>query len=117
MNYDNFTVPPFLTPETMDVEVEVGSQLMLIANATEFNLDINNVWTKNGIVIENGTSSIQLHNIIYQDKSSLMTLILVIDDVISPAWDNGTYIVYVSNPAGSDTSTFNVTVTGGFIYM
>ena len=96
----------------MDVEVEVGAQLMLTANATEFNLDIDNItWTRNGIVIENGTYSIWLH---IQDDPPSKTFMLVIHDVISPAWDNGIFIVYISNPAGSDTSTFNVTVTGEF---
>ena len=108
-------VPPSLTPETMDVEVEVGTQLMLTANATEFNLDIENItWTRNGIVIENGTNSIWLYNIC-QENPPLKTLSLVIHDVVSPAQDNGMYVVYVSNPAGSDSSIFNVTVTGEFI--
>ena len=99
----------------MDVEVEVVTQLILTANATEFNLDIDNVtWTRNGIAIENGTDSIWLYNI-SQENPPLKTLILVIHDVVSPTRNNGIFMVYISNPAGSDTSIFNVTVTGEFI--
>ena len=110
-------VPPSLSPETMDVEVEVGTQLVLTVNATEFNLDIDNItWTRNRIVIDNGTYSIWLYNICQlQENPHLKTLILVIHYVVSPAQYNGIFMVYISNPAGSDTAIFNVTVTGGFI--
>ena len=95
----------------MDVEVEVGSPLTLSVNVTEFNLPIDDVtWTMNDNVIQNGTDGF---TITYTDLDAPPSMVvLTLDEVISPASDNGQYTVSVSNPAGIDTSTFNITVSG-----
>ena len=95
----------------MDVEAVVGTSLSLTVNVTEFNLDIDSVtWTRNGSDIENGTDGYTITNISLSDPPSM--IVLTRDNVTSPVEDSGDYSVTVANPAGSDMSTFNVTVTG-----
>ena len=60
-------------------------------------------------VIENGTYGFYIF--IYLDTAPAM-VVLILTNVVSPAWDYGYYIVTVTNPAGSDSSVFHVTVTG-----
>ena len=104
-------VEPMLTPQFMDIEVEVLTQLMLTANVSAFNLVIDGVtWNRNDSIIEN-ENGFTLSNSSLDAPPAMVTLIL---DVTSPNRDSGIYTVTVSNPAGSDTSTFNVTVTGGY---
>ena len=105
------SVAPLLTPGSMDVEVEVGTQLTLSVNVTEFNLPIDDVmWMMDGGVIENGTDGYTIEFIDLDAPPSMV--VLTLDEVSSPVSDNGQYILSVSNPAGMDTSTFNVTVSG-----
>ena len=104
-------VPPLLTPQSLDVRAVVGTPLSLTVNVTEFNLDIDSVtWTKNGSVIENGTDRYIITHISLNAPPSMV--ILTRDNVTSPVEDSGDYLVIIANPAGSDMSTFNVTVTG-----
>ena len=93
------------------VEVELGSQLVLTSNITEFNLDINNItWTKNDDVITNGTNGFSI--LLMGLDAPPSVIVLVQDSITSPAQDSGLLTLYVSNPAGASTSSFNVTVTG-----
>ena len=115
--YSSFTlscvVGPSLTPEAMDVEVEVGTRLTLTVNVTKFNRDIDSViWTLHGMAIENGVDGYiyTLTNVSPDAPSSIVSLTR--ENVISPAEDSGNYTVTMTNVAGSDTSEFNVTVTG-----
>ena len=104
-------VAPVLTPQAMDVEAVVGTPLTLSVNVTEFNLKIESVvWMKNGSIIENGTDNFTITHISLNAPPS--TVVLTRDNVISPMEDSGDYSVTITNPAGSDMSTFNVTVTG-----
>ena len=93
------------------MEVESGTPLVLTSNITEFNLDINNVtWTKNDDVIRNGTSGFSI--LLMELDAPHSVIVLVQDNITSPAQDSGLFTLYVSNPAGASTSSFNVTVTG-----
>ena len=107
-------VSPSLTPEAMDVEVEVGTRLTLTVNITEFNREIDTLmWTRNGMAIENGTNGYTLTNISLEAPLSMVSLTR--ENITSPAEDSGNYTVSMTNAAGSDASEFNVTVTGEFI--
>ena len=98
-----------LAPQSMDVEVEISTQLALTANVSGFNLMIDGVtWMRNGDIIESG-NGFTLTNSSLNAPPAMVTLMR---DVVSPNQDSGIYTVNVSNPAGSDISTFNVTVTG-----
>ena len=109
-----YVVAPSLTPEDMDVEVEVGTRLTLAVNVTEFNRDIDSViWTLDGMAIENGVNRYILTNVSLEAPPSMVSLTR--ENVISPAEDSGNYAVTVTNAAGSDTSEFNVTVTCEFM--
>ena len=96
------------------MEVEVGTRLTLTVNITEFNREIDTVmWTRNGMAIENGTNDYTLTNFSLEAPLSMVSLTR--ENITSPAEDSGNYTVSVTNAAGSDTSEFNVTVTGEFI--
>ena len=98
----------------MDVEVEVGTRLTLTVSITEFNREVHTVmWTRNGMAIENGKNDYTLTNVSLEAPLSMVSLTR--ENVISPAEDSGNYTVTVTNVAGSDTSEFNVIVTGEVI--
>ena len=102
-------VAPILTPQSMDVEVEIFTQLVLTANISDFNLAVDGVtWMRDGSIIESG-NGFTLANSSLDTPPAVVTLTRI---VMSPNQDSGIYTVNVSNPAGLDTSTFNVTVTG-----
>ena len=103
-------VPPVLTPEAIDVEVEIGTSLTLSVNITEFNLEITDiVWLNN-----NGTVASHTSDVYTITNSSLDapvgTAMLYIESITSPVVYGGVYQVTVTNPAGSDTATFNVSI-------
>ena len=110
-----FTVRPTLTPETMDVMVEVGMPLMLTVSITDFNLEIAESdisWTRNGDVLMDQVNGYSIISTSLNEPPGMSTLSLAA--VETPDMHSGTYIVNASNPAGSDTSTFTVTVTGEY---
>ena len=85
--------------------------LTLSVNVTEFNLKITDiVWLNN-----NGTAVRHTSGVYTITNSSLDapvgTASLFVESVTSPAVYAGIYQVTVTNPAGSDTSTFNVSIT------
>ena len=84
--------------------------LTLSVNITEFNLKITDiVWLNN-----NGTTVSHTSEIYTITNSSLDapvgTTMLFVETVTSPVVYGGIYQVIVINPAGSDTSTFNVSI-------
>jgi hypothetical protein len=85
--------------------------LTLSVNITEFNLGITDiVWSNN-----NGTS-VRYNSGDYTTSNSSLdapvgTATLFVESVTSPVVYGGIYQVTVSNPAGSDSSVFNVSVT------
>ena len=105
------TVPPILTPEAIDIDVEVGMSLTLSVNITEVNLEISDiVWLSN-----NGTAVRHTSGVYTVTNTSLDTPVgkaqLFVETVTSPAVYSGIYQVTVTNPAGSHTSTFNISIT------
>ena len=89
--------------------MEVLTRLTLTASISDFNLAIDGVtWMRGGSIIQSG-NGFTLTNSSLDSPPAMVTLTL---DVMMPNQDSGIYTVNVSNPAGSDTSTFNVTVTG-----
>ena len=106
-----YTVPPALTSEAIDVEVEVGMSLTLSVNITDFNLEITDiVW-----IINDSTAVRHTSGVFAITNTSLDvpvgTSALFVESVTSPVVYSGIYQVTVTNPAGSDTSTFNVSIT------
>ena len=80
-------------------------------NITEFNLEITDiVW-----ILNNGTAVRHTSDVYIITNSSLDapvgTVSLSVESVTSPVVYGGIYEVTVTNPAGTDTSTFNVSVT------
>ena len=89
--------------------MEVSTRLTLTANISDFNLAIDGVtWMRDGSVIQSGNGFTFTNNSL-DSPPAMVTLTL---DVMTPNQDSGIYTVNVSNPAGSDISTFNVSVTG-----
>ena len=108
-----FTVAPVLSPD-QSVEVVVGEDLVLSTIFTGFNLPITNiVWTRNGEMISSATDriTISISGIATPNGTTTLTL----SPVNAPS-DGGTYIVAVTNPAGSDMTVFAVNVTGELTY-
>jgi hypothetical protein len=85
--------------------------LTLSVNITGFNLEVTDiVWLNN-----NGTVVSQTSGIYTITNSSLDapvgTATLFVESVTSPVVYEGIYWVTISNPAGSDSSFFNVSIT------
>ena len=91
--------------------MEVGTSLTLSVNITEFSLEITDiVWLNN-----NGTAVSHTSDVYTIANTSLDapvgTAVLFVESVTSPVVYGGVYQVTVTNPAGSDTVAFNVTIT------
>ena len=96
------------------VEVVVGDDLVLNTTFTEFNLPITNVfWTRNGEMVSSATDRITID--ITGTIALNETITLTVSPVNTPS-DGGTYIVTVTNEAGSDMTVFTVNVTGELMY-
>ena len=105
-----YIVAPTLVSITTDVEVEVGMSLTLSVNITGFNLEVTDIVWLNS----NGTVVSQTSGIYMITNSSLDapvgTATLFVESVTSPVVFGGIYQVIVTNPAGSDSSTFHVSI-------
>lgn len=100
----------------MAVEVEVGMPLMLTVSITDFNLEIAESdisWTRNGVMLMDRVNGFRIVSTNLNTPPGMSTLTLTA--VETPVMHSGTYIVNAANPAGSDTSTFTVTVTGEYL--
>ena len=88
------------------VSVAVGMNFSLIASIIRFNLPLTSItWTHNGSSIVNRVNIAQISSL---DQSSV-TNYLQRTSVIP--LDAGNYVMTASNPVGSATFTFSVTVT------
>ena len=99
-----------LSPNAMDVEVEVGNSLNLEVVIFGFNLPITEVmWIRNSSLLQDGENdfTIMNNNLAMPNGTSILMVVAV-----SPILHSGTYEAIATNPAGSDSSTFTVTVTG-----
>lgn len=100
----------------MAVMVEVGMPLMLTVSITDFNLEISESdisWTRNGDVLMDQVNGYVIVSTNLNAPPGMSTLTLAA--VETPDMHSGTYVVNASNPAGSDTSIFTVTVTGKYL--
>ena len=96
--------------------VEVNMPLTLQVSITGFNLAITDVvWTRNGNTLVDQTDGINITNrgLVSPPGMSMLTL----DSVVTPDMHAGTYVANATNPAGSDVSTFNVTVAGEYLVI
>ena len=95
----------------MNVEVEVGMPLTLMVNFTEFNLEVTDVvWTRDSNTLMDQVDGFTITSTGLVSPTGMSVLML--DSVVTPEMHAGTYIANATNPAGSDVSTFNVTITG-----
>ena len=84
--------------------------LTLSVNITEFNLKVTDiVWLNNDGTIVSHTSDVYTITNSSLDAPVGKTSLFV-ESVTSPVVYGGIYQVTVTNPAGSDTSTFNVSI-------
>ena len=108
-------VAPSLTPEVMSVEVEVNSSLALMVQIDGFNLEVSTVtWTRNTVLLSSGLDGITITNTNLDAPPGISVLML--DGITTPAMHGGVYVATATNPAGSDMSTFTVTVTGKYTW-
>ena len=109
-----------LSPEAMDIEVEVGSPLVLEVVIFGFNLPVTEItWMQDSALLQDGMNDFTIMNNSLSMPNGTSTLTVV---AVSPALHSGIYEVSVTNPADSDSSTFTVTVSGNqyniiYIYM
>ena len=85
--------------------------LTLSVNITGFNLEVTDiVWLNNNGTVVSQTSDI--YTIINSSLDAPVgTATLFVESITSPVVYGGIYQVTVTNPAGSDSSTFNVSIT------
>ena len=99
-----------LSPDAMDIEVVVGTSLVLEVAIFGFNLPITEVtWMKDSALLQDGEDNFAIMNDNLTMPNGTSTLTVM---AMSPVLHSGTYEVSATNPAGSDSSTFSVTVTG-----
>ena len=104
-----------LSSPDQSVEVVVGEDLVLCTIFTGFNLPITDInWTQNGEAVD--TASDRINFVFMGTSAPDGTSTLTISPVNAPS-DGGTYIVTVTNPAGSDMTVFAVNVTGELTYI
>ena len=95
----------------MNVEVEVGMPLTLTVNITEFNLEVTDVvWTRDSSILVDQVGGVTITSTSLISPPGMSVLML--DSVVTPEIHTRTYVANATNPAGSDMSVFNVTVTG-----
>lgn len=103
-------VGPMLSPDAMDVEVEVGNSLVLQVVIFGFNLPITELtWMQDSALLQDGVDDFTIMNSSLTMSNGTSTLTVM---AVSPALHSGVYKVSASNPADSDSSTFTVTVSG-----
>ena len=102
------TVGPTL-PDDQSVEVVTDTALTLTVNITGFNLPLTDItWSIGGVQVNDSTGNITITNASTDRPPATSTFIL--DSVQLPI-ESGLYSVVATNDAGSDMTTFNVTVT------
>ena len=103
-----FAVSPVLSAG-QDVEVVAGTPLVLTVNITEFNLPLSEItWFIDGTPATTAITRITITatSTISPPTTSTLTL----DPVMFPN-EGGVYSVRAINPAGMNTTFFNVTIT------
>ncbi len=91
-------------------EVLAGNTLELSVNITSFNLPLTSItWTHNGNVLTSGQDSVTITNPSLSDPSPVVSMLIRASLI---PLDSGNYSIMSTNPEGSSTYTFQVTVTG-----
>lgn len=85
--------------------------LTLSINITEFNLEITDIVWRNTVILSTSDAYTITNSSL---DAPVGTAMLFLESVTSPVEYRGIYRVTVTNPAGSDTSFFNVSVTSEF---
>ena len=99
-----------LSPNAMDVEVEVNNSLVLEVVIFGFNLPITDVtWMKDSTLLQDGVNDFTIMSNGLAMPNGTLTLTVV---AVSPVLHSGMYEVSATNPADSDSLTFTVTVSG-----
>ena len=93
------------------IAFDVGEDLMLTASFFDFNLALDGItWTQNSsISLINGTNDVTITNSGLSPPDATSTLTRPGITGVSYA---GTYVATATNRAGSDSTTFTVTITG-----
>ena len=87
--------------------------LTLTVNITGFNLEVTDVvWTRDGNTLTDQMDGFAITSTGLVSPPGMSMLML--DSVVTPEMHTGTYVANATNPAGSDVSVFNVTVTGKY---
>ncbi len=106
-------VDPTLPADGADIEFVVGSILTLTVTITDFNLPLTEItWFIDGVpatAVSGRAGVLTITNT--STTSPPATTTLTLDPVQLPR-ESGLYSVTAFNPAGMDTTTFNVTITG-----
>ena len=96
-------------PDDQPVEVVTDTALTLSVNITDFNLPLTNItWFVDGVQATDGTGNITITNANASTPPATSTFII---DPVQFLTERGLYSVMATNDAGSDMTTFNVTVT------
>ncbi len=91
-------------------EVLAGNTLELSVNITSYNLPLTSItWTYNGNALTSGQDSVTITNPSLSDSAPVVSMLMKTS--IIPL-DSGNYSIMATNPEGSSTYTFQVTVTG-----
>ncbi len=107
------TVGPTFLADNADIEFVAGSTLTLTVTITDFNLPLTEIiWFIDGVPATAVTGRTGVFTITNTSTTSPpATTALTLDPVQLPS-ESGLYSVTAVNPAGMDTVTFNITVTG-----
>ncbi len=91
-------------------EVLAGDTLELSVSITSFNLPLTNItWTHNGNVFTTGQERVAISNHSLSDPAPVVSMLTRTSLI---PLDAGNYTIMATNPEGSSTYTFQVTVTG-----
>ena len=99
-----------------NVSVVVGANLRLAVDITGFKQPLTAVtWRHGAVEVTNTTARVTIIN---SDLSiAPATSMLTVSPVVSPATDEGTYIVTAESPAGASDHFFDVDVFGNTALM
>ncbi len=109
----HYTVAPTVSLGGQDLmqspEVLAGSTLELSVNIASFNLPLTSItWTHNGNVLTSGQDRVTITNPSLSDPAPVVSITRA---SLIPL-DSGNYSIMATNPEGSSTYTFQVTVSG-----
>lgn len=100
------------TGQIQSLEISAANNLTLSVNITKFNVPLTNItWTHGGNILNSGVDRVTVTNSLSLLLSPVMSTLHLTSLI---PLDSGLYTITSSNPVGSRSLTFNVTVTGEF---